>query len=566
MVVGVYGVSEAAGRGTGEALQRIVTGANQVHRGHVRMYQAPGVSVGAYPRHGGDVGGSVLDREDVLVIVSGHLVHPTLTAESSAALIGRLLDTGNFPKALAGCLGEFAIVLVDKRSGEVSLVTDYLGVRPLLYAITDTGLLFGSNVWPMFDSGRIAPEVDSDALASWIVLNYTQGTSTLFKQIRKVPPKTVMRFRGKQIIATPYGLRTSSRPDVGNDLIEQVHDIVSRTARHLTRGHPSVAVLLSGGYDSRYVACLLKRQGVDCLALTVPYESGDAELTPLVASRLDMPLRSMPVSGSLDDAYGDPVRWSAFGFPVGKHVTCLPVERFAVQVPAVDGFLGGHLMRGGDTDGHGPMILRRRASESLPEAAVRAEMWLPPEAVFSPTLARRTWKRAEAQTRSLLDAMDGPDERKISLWLLQNRQANWIHNNHLQYLETTETFHPFYSQELIELHLEGAHATWELYEHLFDRLYPEVADVRHSRHVPRSFHASHRWSWFHWRRSPGLIGTLLSRDWARRGIRRGHVLPRVGAYAAGVYRWAYVVRYLHQVATLMRRLDGNGIQVDWDTL
>jgi hypothetical protein len=212
------------------------------------------------------------------------------------------------------------------------------------------------------------------------------------------------------------------------------------------------------------------------------------------------------------------------------------------------------------------MLERVRRSESLPEAALRVEMQLHPAAAFSPALARRIWERAKAQTTSLLKAMDGSDERMATLWLLQNRKANWINNNHQQYLETTETFHPFYSRELIERHLGGARFTWALYEQLFERFYPEVADIRHSRHIPQTFHATHRWSWFHWRSAPGLISDMLLGDWARKAIHRGRVAPRVASYLAGVSRWAYLVRYLYQVAVLMRRLESSGVEVDWKAL
>ena len=155
-MVGIYGVSEATGPRAAEAVQRMVAGASGLHRGRARLLRGPDVVVAAYPRQGEEGDEAVLDRDDVLVIVSGHLFHPKLEAEGPARLVGRLLDTGSFPEGLAECVGEFAAVLVDKRSGEVSLVTDYLGVRPLFYAITDAGVLFGTNVWPMFDSGRFA--------------------------------------------------------------------------------------------------------------------------------------------------------------------------------------------------------------------------------------------------------------------------------------------------------------------------------------------------------------------------------------------------------------------------
>lgn len=64
-------------------------------------------------------------------------------------------------------------------------------------------------------------------------------------------------------------------------------------------------------------------------------------------------------------------------------------------------------------------------------------------------------------------------------------------------------------------------------------------------------------------RLDSFIQDVLTNGWARRALCRSRVVPRVGAYVGGVYRWAYVVRYLDQVTTLMRRFEARGIEVDW---
>jgi hypothetical protein len=88
----------------------------------------------------------------------------------------------------------------------------------------------------------------------------------------------------------------------------------------------------------------------------------------------------------------------------------------------------------------------------------------------------------------------------------------------------------------------------------------------HSKEIPATFHASLRWSWVHWRHVPGLLNNALSARWARGSVNRSRVAPRLGAYGGGVSRWAYLVRYFHQVAVLMRRLDERGIEPDWKAL
>jgi hypothetical protein len=218
-------------------------------------------------------------------------------------------------------------------------------------------------------------------------------------------------------------------------------------------------------------------------------------------------------------------------------------------------------------DGRPTAILERaRRSGSLLEAVVWKASQLDPVAVFRPVLARRLRERVTAQVAAILEATDGPDEDKVVQWVLQNRKTNWIAYNHLQNLEATETFHPFYSPELIECRLSRPYPlfTWDLYRRLFERFCPEVADLPHSKQVPKAFNAAHRWSWYQWRRVPGLAAALLSDTWAREAVRRERVVPRVVSYGAGVERWSYLARYLHPLATLMRRLERSGLAVEWD--
>ncbi|MGH7315569.1 MAG: asparagine synthase-related protein, partial [Candidatus Rokuibacteriota bacterium] len=484
-------------------------------------------------------------------------------------LVERLLEIGRFPEGLSECVGEFSLALLDRRTGQVSLASDCLGIRPLFYATVGDGVVFGSDVWPIFASGRIAPAVDYDGLASWIHFNYPQGRSTLFRDIHKIPPGALVRIGGGQVTAVSYVRPRPRALTRDRELVEEIDDIVAGVCKGLTRGHSSVAVFLSGGFDSRYIACVLKRQGLECVAYTVPYESGDAELAPVVASRLGIPLQSVPITSSLDDAYGEPLRWSPAGFPIGKFVTSLLVERFGMTGPTADGFLGDTLIRPWDPVGFSVAISELAGRfGSLAEGIVRHQSQLDPLVVFEAPLARRIRQRVIAQIEALLRSVDEPEECKLALWLLYNRKANWLASNHLQNLEATEGFHPFYSRKLIELRLsaEPSRLNLRLYRQLFERLYPEVANVPHSGDVRNGFNAGHRWSWFHWRRLPELAGELRSAPWAREAIRRGRVTPRLAAYLMGIYRWNYVVRYLYPVAVLMRRLRENGMEVNWKEL
>jgi hypothetical protein len=571
-LVASYGVVLSDESRRTAALRRMASEADLLHPGPRHAMRLGSFTAIAYRGRDQTGAPATIESDALAGIVLGQLDHPDLATQNTNVfeLLDHSLRTQRLPEFLAQCIGDFGLVLVDRRTDELVLATDCLAARPLFYAVTPDGAVFGSSVWPIFQSGEVTGALDPDALASWLHLNYPQGTSTLFRAIQKVPGGTLLRIVKGHATATTYvRLRPYSVPSTGADLVDEIDAVVSRTCKALTKGRQSVGVFLSGGFDSRYVACLLKRQGLDCVAYTVPYESGDAELAPAVAKRLDIPLRSVPVVGSLDDAYGDPLRWSPAGFPIGKFVTRLLVEQYRQLPPTATGFLGDTLIRPWDPVGFSPAIfdLAPRVG-SLAEAIVEHQTLIDPGAAFLPSVAQRLRRRSIAQVEAFLQATDGPDQCKLALWLLYNRKANWLANNHLQDADRIDTFHPFYSRELIELRLsrEPSLLTLDLYRRLFRERYPEVAAIPHSGEVAKKFNAVLRWSWFQWRAVPRVAVDVATKPWARATISRDRVLPRMAVHLAGTGRWAYVFRYLHPIAALMRRLESNGLEVDWKEL
>jgi asparagine synthase (glutamine-hydrolysing) len=90
--------------------------------------------------------------------------------------------------------GIFAFALFDKRERKLFLGRDPLGVKPLVYAIRDGCLAFGSEAKAVLASGLITAELDEASLHLAMNIRYVPGGRTFFQGIRRLPG-SVLEFR-----------------------------------------------------------------------------------------------------------------------------------------------------------------------------------------------------------------------------------------------------------------------------------------------------------------------------------------------------------------------------------
>src|SRR6266508_2178255 len=89
--------------------------------------------------------------------------------------------------------GIFAFALYDRTRQKLFLVRDPLGVKPLVYAVRDRRLAFGSEAKAILASGLVEAELDEASLHLTMNLRYIPGERTLFAGIRRLPPGTALR-------------------------------------------------------------------------------------------------------------------------------------------------------------------------------------------------------------------------------------------------------------------------------------------------------------------------------------------------------------------------------------
>jgi Asparagine synthase len=180
-------------------------------------------------------------------------------------------------------------LILDGRRRDLHSSVNALG--PIYWTADRDSAYFASRIDPL---ARTAPgplSIDWDAWASILALRFAAGERTPFAEIRRLEPFSLLgrrwgRFRSRSP-AWPL-LGVEPRLD-GPAAAEQLTEALRREVAAV---EGPVAVPLSGGRDSRMVACLLAETGKASVAISASDDEGDSfeeDLAASVAAALGLP-------------------------------------------------------------------------------------------------------------------------------------------------------------------------------------------------------------------------------------------------------------------------------------
>ncbi len=167
----------------------------------------------------------------------------------------------DFPKRLNGM---FAIALHDSNSGELYLVRDHLGIKPLYYAFQADRLIFGSEIKAILASDWIERRMDMQAAADFLSWEYVPGRATLFATIRKLLPGEMLRVAPSTPTDDPVSywdipLNTGEEQLNSAAWEERILAQVEQSTRMQMISDVPLGAFLSGGVDSSLIAASMGR-------------------------------------------------------------------------------------------------------------------------------------------------------------------------------------------------------------------------------------------------------------------------------------------------------------------
>lgn len=225
--------------------------------------------------------------------------------------------------------GMFAFCLYDRRQGRLVFARDHFGKKPLFYAETPEGIVFGSEATAVLAHPSVPDGLDRSALMKYFAYGFVPAPLSAFAAVRKLPGGCVMTYDlAERRLAVrrywEYRMVVDDPPPGGPDQwAEELRDLLDRAVERRLLSDVPLGFFLSGGIDSTAIVALAARHR-DPAAMktfTIGFDEpsyDESGFAAAAASRygtdhrcrtlnLDDAARLMPeLLGRLDDPIADP--------------------------------------------------------------------------------------------------------------------------------------------------------------------------------------------------------------------------------------------------------------------
>ena len=171
---------------------------------------------------------------------------------------------------LEACEGMFAFALWDRRERVLTLARDRVGIKPLYWRHRDGLLLFGSELKALLRHDGWRPEIDRNALASYLRFGYVPAPHSIYKGVHKLLPGHRLTLRpgaAEPEIEPWWSLRAAAvaglaEPFAGSpeEAVSELERLLRRAVRGEMMADVPLGCFLSGGIDSSTVAALMQAE------------------------------------------------------------------------------------------------------------------------------------------------------------------------------------------------------------------------------------------------------------------------------------------------------------------
>lgn len=153
--------------------------------------------------------------------------------------------------------GMFAIVLLDNRKGQLMLIRDRLGIKPLYYSQIGDTFLFASELKALACCNELSLSIDYQSFSEYLTFGNYFSNRTLNREIKIVQPSEIVKFeiekrriRRRKFWKPVFNYRDF---ESGSDIYSEYRNITEASIkRHLLSDVP-IGFYLSSGIDSSSV-------------------------------------------------------------------------------------------------------------------------------------------------------------------------------------------------------------------------------------------------------------------------------------------------------------------------
>ncbi len=175
-------------------------------------------------------------------------------------------------RALKEFVGMFAFALFDKAGEILYLVRDRIGEKPLYYGWSSGIFLFGSELKPFRAHPAWRGDIDRDVLGLYFRNNYIPAPYSIYKNIFKLPPGTILALNINRLAAYElpkpdqyWSLLDIAQKGINNPFEGDDQEAISELDKYLKEAISGqmisdvpLGAFLSGGVDSASIVALMQ--------------------------------------------------------------------------------------------------------------------------------------------------------------------------------------------------------------------------------------------------------------------------------------------------------------------
>ena len=158
--------------------------------------------------------------------------------------------------------GSFVIMIYNFKKNEVLIFNDRYGLRPHYYTIKSGGLLFAPEVKAILEDKNFKKEINNKAIADFFAFNAILGSKTFFKDIKVLPPASILTYNGQDLSIKQYW-NFKYTPDYNKSESEFADELVvvfrKALKKRTDQRNVRFGITLSGGLDSRSTYAALEK-------------------------------------------------------------------------------------------------------------------------------------------------------------------------------------------------------------------------------------------------------------------------------------------------------------------
>lgn len=162
---------------------------------------------------------------------------------------------------LSHFIGMWAFIIWDNTRKRLFAARDRVGIKPLYYFYDTNKLVFASEIKAILECNDVPRYADVQSIYEYMLLGYSLGEATWFKNIRKLKPGHYLLLEGRDLVIRKYW-QAESKPEYSLDekkVASDIRRLVENSIQLMLRSDVEIGAHLSGGVDSSCVVAVASR-------------------------------------------------------------------------------------------------------------------------------------------------------------------------------------------------------------------------------------------------------------------------------------------------------------------